>query len=269
MSKLILILFSFVLFSCSGNILSDVASKSNDEDYLYQAQQKINDLDFDGAVTMITTKMSSSGQASIASREALASAYGGKCGLIFMNYVTALAAATAGSAMVILKTPFVGKIVDPSSCRLALTTMDKIGTFSTRTLNQNFFTAILGMVLMGSALRAYVDATPANVGDGTNDVNICTGVTNAQMDDIIIGFGYMSQNISAVSASAIGSGSLGALTGATSTCQAAGINCQITDPALITVPIRDFFRDLTNTQQYGIGTFNTGGNDLLISGSCP
>lgn len=268
MNKIILILLSSVIFSCSGNILSDVASKSNDEDYLYQAQQKINDEDFDGAIALITTKMSSSSQTHVTAREALASAYGGKCGLIFMNYVNALAAATTGSAMMILKTPFVGKAVDPTSCRLALTTMDQIGPATSRTLNQNFFTAILGMVLMGSALRGHIDNSPA-IGDGTNDVNICTTVTNAQMDDIIIGFGYMSQNISSVSASVVGSGSLATLTGVTSTCQAAGINCQITDPAIITAQIRNFFRDLTNTQQYGIGSFNTTGNDLLIPGACP
>jgi hypothetical protein len=261
-------LLSFYIFSCTGNILSDVASKSNDEDYLYQAQQKINEEDFDGAIDLITTKMSTSSQASVAARETLASAYGGKCGLIFMDYVTALSAATTGSAMVILKTPFVGKAVDPTSCRSALITMDQIGPFANRTVNQNFFTAILGMVLMGSSLRGHIDNSPAE-GDGVNDVNICSGITDAQIDDIIIGFGYMSQNISAVSSSAIGSGSLATLTGATSTCQAAGIDCEVTDPSLITGPARDFFRDLTNTQEYGVGSFSTGGDDLLISGSCP
>ena len=268
MNKYLVFAFPF-LISCSGNILHDVASKSNDADLLYQAQQLVNAESFDAAITLITTKMSTSGQAVVAAREALASAYGGKCGLIFLNYVTALSAATTGSAMMILKTPFVGVAVTPSACRSALATMDLIGPNSRRTLNQNFFTAILGMVLMGSATRGYIDATPA-VGDGINDVNICTGVTDPQMNDIIIGFGYMTQNISAVSSASIGSSSMAALTGISTACQAVGgASCVITDPAQITTPIRDFFRDLTNTLQYGVGSYSTGGNDLLIPGSCP
>lgn len=269
MKKILYVVLLPIFVSCSGNILSDVASKSNDEDLLYQAQQMVNNQEWDPAITLITTKMSSSGQSMTETREALASAYGGKCGLIFMNYVTALSASSSGSAMTILKTPFVGVAVDPASCRLALSTMDLIGNFSQRTLSQNFFTAILGMVLMGSATRGYIDATPT-IGDGTNDVNICTGVTNSQIDDIIIGFGYMTQNISAVSASAIGSGSLNTLTGISNTCQSiGGSSCQITDSSQITTQMRDFFRDLTNTQQYGVGTFDTTGNDLLIPGACP
>lgn len=268
MKKLLFLSLPF-LISCSGNILSDVASKSNDSDFLFQAQQLVNAESFDAAITLITTKMSAAGQAEVAARETLASAYGGQCGLIFMNYVNALSTATSTSAMTILKTPFVGTAVNPTACRSALTTMDAIGTFSQRTTNQNFFTAILGMVLMGSAARGYVDTIPP-VGDGTNDVNICTGVTNTQLDDIIIGFGYMSQNFSAVSSSSIGSGSMTALTEITTACQAVGgASCIITDPAQITTQVRDFFRDLTNSKEYGVGTFVTGGNPALIPGSCP
>ena len=268
MKKIIILLFP-IMISCSGNILHDVASKSNDDDLLYQAQQLLNEQLFDQAVTLITTKMSTSAQATVPAREALASAYGGKCGLIFLDYAEALSAATTGSAMTILKAPFIGSTADPTSCRTALTTMDLIGSFSTRSLNQNFFTAILGMVLMGTAARSHIDTTPTG-GDGTNDVNICTTVTDAQIDDLIIGFGYMNQNISAVSAQAIGSGSLGTLTGVTATCQSVGAgSCIITDPAQITPAMRCFFRKLTNTLQYGVGTFDTTGNDALILTACP
>lgn len=267
-SLIFAVFLGWILAACTQNILNDVASRDSDEAILFDAETSVNNRDWDVAISHIG-RLSSGGQASAKAREILASAYGGKCGLIFVDYIEALGAATTGSAMTILKQPFIGLIVDPPQCLLALQQMDLIGVSSSRTQNQNFFTAILGMVLMGSGLRHYIDNTPVE-GDGTNDVNICTVVADDEIDDIILGFGYMSQNLSAVSSSDIGGGSLTAITDMNTACQSVGgSSCSITDPAAITPQMRDFFRDLTNTTEYGVGAFSTGGNDLLITGSCP
>lgn len=255
--------------SCTGNIFQELSSKSNDADYILIAQQHLNNSEYDLAIDVLTTKLSTSAQQTTQAREILASSYGGKCGLDFMKYTTALAAQSAGSAFSMLMSPFVGVSVSPQDCRTALDTMQLIGTTSTRSLNQNAFTSILGMVLIGTALRGYADLTPA-LGDGTADVNICTGLTNAQVDDVILGFGFMAQNISAVSSTLIGGSSSTSLSAVISTCTTvAGASCQITDPANITVLIRDTFRDIINTTEYGIGAYSTGGNDLLIPVACP
>lgn len=265
---LMALIAGWLLAACTQNILGDVASRDSDEAILFDAESAVNARDWQTAIDHIG-RMSTGGKTTVKALEVLASAYGGQCGLIFVDYTDALAAATTGSAMSMLKQPFVGVAVDPSKCRSALAQMDLIGTPSARNANQNFFTAILGMVLMGSGVRHYIDNAPA-VGDGTNDVDICSGVTNDQVDDIIIGFGYMSQNLSAVTSSAIGGGSLSAITDVNDTCQSAGgSSCQITDPAAITPQLRDFFRDLTNTVEYGVGAVATGGDDLLIPGACP
>ena len=262
------VLAGFLMAACTQNLFNDVASKDSDDAILFNAEVAVNNQDWDIAIARIVS-MSSGGQTLIKAREILASAYAGKCGLIFVKYTEALGAATTGSAMVRLKTPFVGATVDPSQCRLALTQMDLIGLPSARNTNQNFFTAVVGMVLLGSGLRYYIDNTPT-IGDGANDVDICTTVTNAQIDDLIIGFGYMSQNLSSVTSSAIGGGSLTAITDMNTACQSVGgSTCQITDPALITTQLRNFFRDLVNTLEHGVGSFSTGGNDMVIPGACP
>lgn len=258
-----------LLTSCTGNLLQTLSSKSGDEDFIIEAQKALNAEDYDGAISIITTKVSGAGQITIPARETLASAYAGKCGLNFLDYTTALAAQSTGSPFRILMTPFVGITVSPSHCRTALSTMELIGTTQTRTANQNAFTSIVGMVLIGSALRAYADVAPAD-GDGIADISLCSGVTNTQMDDIIIGFGFMSKNFYAVSSSLVGSGASDGITDMIATCTLiAGSSCEVTDPTLITTQMRDTVRDFANTTEYGIGLYSTGGNDLLLPAACP
>ncbi len=267
MKKMIIFLLLFT--SCSGNLFNELSSKTGDEDYIFLAQEYLDNEQYDLAIDVITNKLSTDGQTKVQAREILASSYGGKCGLNFVDYTQKLAAQATGSSFYILMSPFIGVAVQPQFCRTALDTMELIGTTATRTANQNAFTAVVGMVLIGTALRGYADLAPA-LGDGTADVDLCAGVTDAQIDDVVIGFGYMSKNFSAVSSSLIGGSSSTALNGVIASCSAAaGASCQITDPALITSPIRDTVRDLVKTVEYGIGTYATGGNDLLIPGACP
>ncbi len=264
-----LLLFVFLFSSCSGNLFQELSSKTGDDDYILEAQEYLNNEDYDSAILILTTKLSSAGQQTVKAREVLASSYGGKCGLNFIEYTDSLASSTTGSAFAVLMAPFIGVAVAPEHCRSALDTMQLIGTPTTRTLNQNAFTSILGMVLIGTALRGYADLAPA-LGDGTADVNICSGMTDDQIDDVVLGFGFMSENFGAVSSSLIGGSSSTSLDAVINTCtSAAGASCQITDPVNITPAIRDTVRDLVNTSEYGIGAFAAGGNDLLIPVACP
>lgn len=269
--KKIIFIFTMLIFSCSQNILQDMSSIDPDQKYYDLAMESLNAEKFDEAISIVNTQITTNGQTQSKVRELLASAYAGKCGLNFVDYTQKLSQQSSGSAFSILMKPFIQVAVDPASCRLALQTMDLIGDTSVRTPNQNLFTSITGMVLLGSALRSYADTTPSSLGDGVVDVNLCTGLTDPQMDDIIIGFGYFNKNFSAVGESMIGSGSSSALIGISSICtNALGASaCDITDPTDITPLLRDSFRDLVNTSEYGIGPYVTGGNALMIPMSCP
>jgi hypothetical protein len=268
--KKIILLFSVLSLSCSQNFLNEASSRDYDQEYYTDAMNALNDQKFDDAIAIIGTNISPSGQAAPKVRELLAAAYAGKCGLNFINYTNALASQTSGSAMANVMNPFVNLEADPTSCRLALQTMELIGPTEARTNNQNIFASVTGMVLMGAALRVYADIAP-QLGDGHADINLCTGFTDDQIDDIILGFGFFSKNFAAVTSSTVGSYSFSALGDVVTSCSnAAGAGaCNITNPADITQPVRATFRGLVNTQEYGIGTFNTGGNPMMIPNSCP
>ena len=258
----------FVLMGCSGNAFHDIASSSPDDSYLYEAKADINLFNYTSAIQILTTKVSAASQAKSNFKETLAVAYAGQCGLNFANFINGLAVSVSGTAFGLMMTPFVGVATTPASCLAALNIMESLGTTATRAANQNAFVAVVGMALMGTQTRSSVDKSPVN-GDGAVDTPICT-LPNSEIDNIILGFGFMSKNFSYLSTQQLGASSQGSINGAITGCQSvAGASCSITDPALITTPIRDTMRDLLNTSDYGVGPVASGGNPVLISGACP
>ena len=266
-----LILIIFILMSapgCTKNIFNELGAKNSDKALLYDAEVAVNEQAYDYAISIITQRVSASGQQTAQAREILASAYAGKCGLNFVDYISSLSSAMSGSSFVLVKTPFVGKIVAPDACLTSLQTLDLIGTKAQRTQDQNAFAAVVGMVLMGSATRLYSDDAPAN-GDGNQDaVNISCTLTNAQIDNVILGYAYMAQNFDALT-SQLGSSTSTTISDSITTCNSiAGAACSNTDPAQITALLRDTMKDLMNTTQYGVGTAD-GSTPVLIAAACP
>lgn len=262
-----LILATSLTVGCSNNILQTASSSSSDDSYLLNAKSAVNASNYDAAIAIITTQMSASGQAQTATKDVLASAYAGKCGLNFVNYLQSLANATMGTAFKLMMTPYVGVAATPSSCLTALQVLDSIGSASVRTSNENAFAAVVGMSLLGAQVRVSSDTSPTN-GDGTIDTTVCN-MSNADIDNVILGFGYVSQNISYLSIQQLGSSTQTAINNVISKCSTLGVTCAVTDPTAITSQLRTVMKDLLNTDDYGVGNVHTGGDATLIAGACP
>lgn len=270
MKKILLaLLFSFsFLVGCSANFLKELADKNSDDAIIYDAQKAVNEQNYDSAIDLLTVKLSAAGQAKVPARETLASAYAGKCGLNFIDFVDGLANASSGSAFVLVSSAFVGTAVQPSYCLQSLQTLDLLGPTESRSTDQNAFASVVGMVLMGTSTRLYTDNNPTD-GDGTQDaVDISCTLTDTQIDNVILGYGYMAKNFSALSTDQIGSSSGDAISDSIDACTAvAGSSCEVTDPATISNDLRKTMRDLLNTTEYGVGTAN-GSDPLLIPAAC-
>lgn len=277
MKRNILYLFFFsglFMTSCGPNALSGLGSESSDEYYLEEALKANNAQSYDQAINILLNKLSSGGKSTIKAKELLAGAYAGKCGFNFINYTTALSAVSGtttafGTAM----KPFVGVQTTPSYCLSALQTMDTLGTPGQRTANQNAFTSITGLVMMGASLRTYADASPVNgdgVMDGANFICSAANVSNDKMDDIIVGFGYFSTNFAYVSASLLGSSSFSSLNDIVTMCNSvSGVTCSVTNKANVSSATRDTIRDFINTTEYGIGSYVSGGTVSGVVNACP
>lgn len=271
MKKYFYLLSLALFFTACGNIISGLGSETSDAYLIEEASKANNNQNYTYALEILTTKLSSSAKNTVRAKELLASAYAGKCGFNFATYVENLAASSAGTAFRIAMNPFVGVQLEPAYCLQALQTMDTLGTPAQRTANQNTFVAITGMVMMGASLRSYADKTPTLLGDGTIDVNLCSGVTNDQMDDVILGYGYFATNFAYVSAALVGSSSFASLQDVVNICNGlpGGITCTVTDKASISNLTRDTFRDIINTLEYGVGSYVSNSDAMLIPASCP
>lgn len=273
-SFLYLTILTLLTNSCGPNALSGLGSQSSDDYYLEEATKANNSQNYDYALDVLLNKLSAGAQARATTKELLASAYAGKCGFNFVNYVTTLSTNTASAVFNVMMQPFVQVEAAPEYCLLALQTMDAIGTPGQRTANQNTFSAITGLVLMGISLRAYADKDGVdNNGDGAMDANnmICNAgsVTDDQMNDIIVGYGYFVTNLAYVSASLLGTSSFDSLNDSIAVCTSVpGADCDVTNKADVTSDTRDVMRRLLNTSNYGIGD-EAGGDALQIAAACP
>lgn len=271
---LYLTIFSLFLNSCGPNALSGLGSQTSDEFYMEEATKANNSQNFDYAIEVLTTKLSASSQASVAAKELLASAYAGKCGFNFVGYVNSLSSASSTAVFQTMMTPFVQVVTDPAYCLLSLQTIDTLGAPGVRTANQNTFSAITGLVLMGASLRAYADKDGTdNNGDGAMDANnmVCNAglVTDDQMNDIIVGYGYFVTNLAYVSASMLGSSSFDSLNDTVDACNSIpGADCTVTDKDNVSAQTRSIIRNLLNTTNYGIGD-EEGDDAFEIAAACP
>lgn len=271
-SILFLTVFSFFLSSCGPNALSSLGSQTSDDYYMEEAEKANNAQEYDKALDILLNKLSVTARQAVPAVELLASAYAGKCGFNFVNYVSSLSSASSTAVFNTMMQPFVGVATSPEHCLSSLQTIDTLGAPGSRTANQNFFSAITGLVLMGASIRTYADKDgTGNNGNGTMDaVNlICDDnqVSDDQMNDIIVGYGYFVTNLAYVSAAALGNNSFNGLNDSVSACNSLGGDCTVTDKDNVSALTRLAIRRLLNTSTYGIGNASGAPADLLTA--CP
>lgn len=268
MKRNILYLTILALFtnSCGPNALSGLGSKTSDEYYLEEATKANNAQNYDYALDVLVNKLSASAQAKASTKELLASAYAGKCGFNFLEYVEALAD-SSGTAFNMVMQPFVGVEIAPEYCLTALQTIDSIGTPGQRTVNQNTFSAITGLVLMGASLRAYADEDDDGAMDAVDKICDSNAVPDSEMNSIIVGYGYFVTNIAYISNSLLGNSS-DTLNDSVTMCNSLpSADCDVTDPNNVSAATRTAIRNLLNTVDYGIGDAD-GSTPVAVGTAC-
>lgn len=268
LKKSLMVFLSILQLSCAQNVFTGFSTTTSDAALLVDARTALNNQDYQVAIDIILNQLSNEGRQKTEAKELLAGGYAGKCGLNFLSFIESLSKAATGTAFILTSAPFVGVVVDPASCLLALNTMNSIAPSASRTTSQNVFAAIAGMSLMGSATRLYTDNSPTN-GNGTQDsAGISCTLTDAQVDDVILGFGFMSENFSALGTSQLGANGA-AFSDLMNLCSTLGTSCNVTSASSITPTLRTVFRKLMNTVEYGVGTVVTSGNPVAIATACP
>ena len=163
------------------NVFSDLANKTTDDALFYQAQQQINASNYDGAVSTIQT-MSNGGQAARSTRDLLASAYAGSCGLNLLGLSTALSNLGNNTLFESLLTQYQsGVALQVTKCVSAEAVLNAL---SNRTADESLLLAFTELVKIGRQLSINTDLNQ----DGFADVafNSCA---MSDADATIIGTG--------------------------------------------------------------------------------
>lgn len=255
------------LLSCS-NVLKGMSRQDSDEALYEDALKAMNAYDWNSAIEKFQSMSSAFLNNTRAVRQNYAGALAGKCGLDFLSYTNTLSSSSPGGSVTVFQwfmSAFNQKNVSPTHCTLSELQIKTLGASpASRTVGENFFMVVLGMVKIGTILRnrADIDGT-SNLGDGTTDAsfNACSttpaGAANVLSDDevkeIITGLGLAIENVASLP-SGVGVGaSLGSLSGI------CGAACNKTEASNITAADVDLMRDLMATSANTIG----------LGGVCP
>jgi hypothetical protein len=296
----ILIMTLSVTTSCgTENVLSEVSNKETDEAYYIDAKKDLDNLQWDSTVSIITTKMSSTYQARRDVKMLLASAYAGKCGLIFIDLIQGMTNNSATEMFKYFMGIWGGKTVYPDSCELAIGVLQGIGTAAQRTTNENLFLALLGVARMGTNLSSKLDAVDHNGAldgvatvcheDGTGSVTKWvapytnffpappagkTGyMSSSDIKRVASGLGLILENLASLT-DALGAGTtigaigdlsqscddaLSAVTGTSTTC------ATMTTPAAVSNEMVYAMRFMMDSTEFGFGTCSITNSITFIS----
>lgn len=200
--RLVLVPFLAFLAACSGsNLFGSFDDSTTDEALLFEAKQQLDQEDFSGAITSVES-MTSAGQATNEALVVKASAFGGRCGLNFLDFVTSISESSSDPFFVILMKAMVSSTSSKGDdCIAAMDLINQISTSaSSRETDQNLLMALLGLASIGSILNVSADTDDDDSVDST--FNHCSTISDDDMKQLIVS---MSETFNALEA--IGSAS--------------------------------------------------------------
>lgn len=267
----LLLVLSFALPSCNMNVYKDASNKKSEAALIEESIKQLDKKEYDKAIEILTTQLSTDKQAEPKVIRLTAEAYAGKCGLDAVEYLNNIQNNTSSAFFALFYQPTLGISVQPAECATATNKRIQIGELNSRSQSDNIFLTILSMFRIGANIQAAVDTSPAN-GDGVLDSSVCT-MTDSQVNQVILSFGFLIENFAAVSSGLVGSGTLASINEIVTTintvCTPLGLQCIVTNENDITDNHRNLFRDLLNTTEYGVGSVVTNGNAIAIGLACP
>lgn len=217
--NIFLVILCLLTSSCDKpNVLTEYSKTNDDEALFLEAQKRMDNFEWDKAISILTTDLSADFRQKPKAQERLMHAYGGKCGISFFDMIQALKNVNSTKMFDIALKIFDQKVVNVAACDAAINVLHNLGaTAAERTGSQNTFAAILGLTRMGTTIKAKMDRESSGLGNGQVDAgwNSCEisdatlRLSNADMNRVASGVGLMFENLVALGES-LTSGSAGA-----------------------------------------------------------
>lgn len=268
--------------TCSVNILENFADKTTNQALYVDAKKLMNAGDYDGAlakIALITGSFANNHEV-IALK---ASAYAGRCGLVFLPFVEALGGLSSTRLFPLLMNHFrsgttTAKIDD---CTAAEGLIESIGTTAQRTNDENMLLILIAFAKIGQALSFYADSDQD--GTVTNNYDVCAvggsraaggDIPTSDMTEVAWSLVTAINNINAVSSSVdLGDESLSDIQAGCAllaSVNAAYDFCSVTDKASFTTDHLKGVRSLIKEDQdVGLDTLQGGCDGGVATCNCP
>lgn len=220
MRALLIMIISLTLSCEKKNIFDDLASTESNEALYLDAKNHLDKFEFDQTVSIIQNRLSPAFRSQRRVQVTLMHAYGGKCGINFLQIVNRLTNTNQTKLFPLAMDLFSATDVDSAACENATDILSALGAVSTRTTNENLFGAILGFAQIGTTLRERLDADDDGVVDA--NVHICQSsgaLADAHINRVSGGMGLIFENLAAIASEIDNSGMLGGLEDAQEFCE--------------------------------------------------
>ena len=209
--RVIILLALGTQLSCSVNILEEFGDTDTDRSKYVEAQKLVSKSSFTEAIAVLATT-SADYQTRSDYRTLLASAYAGRCGLEFLDFVTEIG--NIGTSrlylyLMINRASLAATADNQSDCSEAITQLQAIGsTGALRTDDQNIFLAAVSFIQMGVIFSKTADTDNDGTLDGGFDACSSGSISDTDIDAYGNALMILIESISAVSNPAFGSDQL-------------------------------------------------------------
>lgn len=194
--KKIIFLF-FILMGC-GNIFKQMSRSTTDEALLFSAKMHMDEGSWALAIADFDS-MSASFKTDREVKALHASAYAGKCGLRFLQFVDAFSTNTSPILAFLFAQFPASTATLQSDCIQAETLLKQIGNESVRNGDENFLMAFVSLAKVGVILNKSADTDVNNTVDNT--FNPCTTIVDADANELVTGIAIAITSLTAVGAS--------------------------------------------------------------------
>lgn len=266
-----LILICCFLSACSENLFDEIADKDTPEAVFFAAKQEINSQNYGAAIILLT----SLDPTFLTVRERVpihASAYSGRCGLVFLTLLTNLQNAAASATVFgTLMAAFPGALAaNADDCIQAETIMDALGDESERTGDENLLMAFNSLAKIGTILSSLADTDDDGTADAAFDQCDDTDFPEARVRELGAGLAVAILSLTAVGTSYVDD----TLSDVTAFCAIdPNLNsfCTATDPASFSANEVQALRYAVGSNDLGVDS--CGGNNFtacaIANPSCP
>lgn len=253
MQKYLGLIILFLLASCSKNIFDEIADKETPAAIYFQAKREINKGNYSLAITLLESLDDSYLQV----RERVpvyASAYAGRCGLVFLTLLDNIQNAGSGSVLVTLMSGFPGALASHvTDCMRAETILESLGGITARSSDENLLMAFVSLAKIGAILASLADTDRNGTADAGFNQCDATDLPEAMVREVGAGIAVTLLSLTAVGTSYVDD----AMADITSLCQLnpnLAAVCTNIDPAVFTAPQVQALRYAIGSNDFGVNS---------------